>query len=97
MNFEEYLKSIDNDSPSPRLSEILTSLWWDKKGNWDTAHTIAQNIPTQEGSAVHAYLHREEGVLWNADYWYSRAGRKRPNISLSEEWKLLVEEMLGLP
>ena len=97
MNFEEYLKSIDNDSPSSQLSETLTSLWWDKKGNWDTAHTIAQNIPTKEGSAVHAYLHREEGVLWNADYWYSRAGRKRPNIPLLEEWKLLVEEMLGLP
>jgi hypothetical protein len=97
MNFEAYLKSIDNDSPSSQLSETLTSLWWDKKGNWDRAHTIAQNIPTVGGSAVHAYLHREEGVLWNADYWYSRAGRKRPDIPLVEEWKLLVEEMLGLP
>jgi hypothetical protein len=97
MNFEAFLKSIDKDNPSPQLSETLTSLWWDKKENWDTAHTIAQNIQTREGSAVHAYLHREEGVLWNADYWYSRAGRKRPNIPLVEEWKLLVEEMLGLP
>jgi hypothetical protein len=43
---------------------------------------------------VHAYLHREEGVLWNADYWYSRAGRKRPSITLEEEWKALVKEML---
>ncbi len=97
MNFKEYLKSIDNDSPSSQFSEKLTSLMWDKKGNWDTAHTIARNIPTKEGSAVHAYLHREEGVLWNADYWYSRAGRKRPDRPLVEEWKLLVEEMLGLP
>jgi hypothetical protein len=97
MNFEEFLKSIHNDSPSTLLSETLTSLWWDKKGSWDTAHTIAQNIPTKEGSVVHAYLHREEGVLWNADYWYSRAGRKRPDIPLVQEWKLLVEEMLGLP
>ncbi len=97
MKFEEFLKSIDNDSPPSQLTETLTSLWWDKKGNWDTAHTIAQNIPTIEGSAVHAYLHREEGILWNADYWYSRAGRNRPNIPLLEEWKLLVEEMLGLP
>jgi len=46
---------------------------------------------------VHAYLHREEGVLWNADYWYSRAGRKRPDISLEEEWRLLVAEMLQAP
>jgi hypothetical protein len=96
MKFEEYLKSIDQDNPPSQLSETLTSLWWDKKGDWDTAHTIAQDIPTQEGSAIHAYLHREEGVLWNADYWYSRSGRKRPGISLADEWKLLVEEMLGL-
>ena len=97
MNFEEYLKSIEHDSTPSQLSETLTSLWWDKKGNWDRAHIIAQDIPTKEGSAVHAYLHREEGVLWNADYWYSRAGRNRPNIRLIEEWKLLVQEMLGLP
>jgi hypothetical protein len=95
MNFEEYLNCIANQSPPSQLSETLTSLWWDKKGNWDTAHTIAQDIPTKEGSAIHAYLHREEGVLWNADYWYTRAGRKRPSISLEDEWKLLVEEMLG--
>ncbi len=93
MDIEEYLKSIDNDRPSSRLSETLVSLWWDKKGNWDRAHSIAQDIPTKEGSAVHAYLHREEGDLWNADYWYTRAGRKRPEIPLAEEWKLLVEEM----
>ena len=95
MNFEEYLKCIANQSPPSQLSETLTSLWWDKKGNWNTAHTIAQDIPTKEGSAIHAYLHREEGVLWNADYWYTRAGRKRPSISLEDEWKLLVKEMLG--
>jgi hypothetical protein len=95
MTLEEYLKSLDNDRPPPQLSETLTSLWWDKKGDWDRAHSIAQDIPTVQGSAVHAYLHREEGVLWNADYWYSRAGRKRPDIPLEQEWQRLVQEMLG--
>lgn len=94
MNFDEFLTSIDDDRPPLQLSETLTSLWWDKKGDWNVAHSIAQKIPTVEGSAVHAYLHREEGVLWNADYWYSRAGRKRPSIPLEEEWKSLVKEML---
>ena len=94
MTFDDFLDSIENDQPSARLSETLKSLWWDKKGDWDTAHTIAQDIPTVQGSSVHAYLHREEGVLWNAAYWYSRAGRPRPDISLEEEWKCLVEEML---
>ena len=94
MDFDKFLTSIDDEKPSLKLSETLTSLWWDKKGDWDTAHSIAQKIPTVQGSAVHAYLHREEGVLWNADYWYSRAGRKRPSITLEEEWKALVKEML---
>jgi hypothetical protein len=94
MNFDDFIKSVDDEKPSPEISETLTSLWWDKKGDWDTAHSIAQDIPTEQGSAVHAFLHRKEGVLWNADYWYSRAGRVRPDIPLEAEWKLLVEEML---
>jgi len=95
MTFDEYLADIKNKAPSSELSETLTSLWWDQKGDWDRAHSIAQEIPTTQGSAVHAYLHREEGVLWNADYWYARAGRIRPDISLEEEWQQLVEEMLA--
>ena len=94
MSLEEYMNTIDRSDPPPGLSELLLSLWWDRKGEWDTAHSIAQEVPTPEGSAVHAYLHREEGSLWNADYWYSRAGRSRPEIPLEEEWTLLVEEML---
>jgi hypothetical protein len=94
MTFDEFLASIKTAQPTSELSETLTSLWWDKKGDWDRAHSIAQEIPTTQGSAVHAYLHREEGVLWNADYWYSRAGRIRPDIPLEDEWKLLVEEIL---
>ena len=95
MIYDEYLASIKNAQPSSELSATLRSLWWDKKGDWNTAHAIAQEISTTQGSAVHAYLHREEGVLWNADYWYSRAGRMRPDIPLEEEWQLLVEEMLA--
>ena len=95
MSVDEFVESIEAERPSAQLSETLTSLWWDKKGDWDKAHAIAQEIPTVQGSAVHAYLHREEGVLWNADYWYARAGRHRPNVPLEEEWRLLVEEMLA--
>ena len=94
MTFEEYLGTFAHNKPLPELRETLASLWWDQKGDWDTAHAIAQEIATVAGCAVHAYLHRKEGVLWNADYWYSRAGRQRPNIPLEDEWRLLVEEML---
>ncbi len=94
MRYEDFVNSTFDAAPPDQLPDTLTSLWWDKKGNWDKAHFIAQNIPTIQGSAVHAYLHREEGVLWNADYWYGRAGRIRPEISLEEEWRLLVQEMI---
>lgn len=95
MNFERFVGSVHRERPPDRLPQTLTSLWWDKKGNWDKAHAIAQEISTAQGSAVHAYLHREEGVLWNADYWYRRAGRQRPEISLEREWEELVREMLN--
>lgn len=94
MTLKEFLASIEDERPSNRYSDTLKSLWWDKKGDWDTAHAIAQAIPTLQGSAVHAYLHRKEGVLWNADYWYSRAGRDRPSVPLEIEWHQLAEEML---
>ena len=94
MNVDEFIASVDAAKPPDQIPETLASLWWDRKGNWDKAHAIAQEIPTAQGSAVHAYLHREEGVLWNADYWYSRAGRQRPELPLEAEWEQLVEEML---
>lgn len=97
MNIDGFIETVQQDQPPSGLSETLQSLWWDKKGDWDLAHSIAQEIPTVQGSAVHAYLHREEGVLWNADYWYKRANRKRPDIPLDEEWQQLVEEMLNEP
>ena len=93
MTYDDFIDSIEQPQPPADLPETLRSLWWDKKGDWDTAHSIAQEIPTVQGSAVHAYLHREEGVMWNADYWYSRAGRQRPARPLEEEWQQLVEEM----
>lgn len=88
------MRSIDSKNSPDNFQDNLTSLWWDRKGDWDKAHFIAQNIFTTQGSAIHAYLHCEEGAMWNADYGYRRAGRTRLEIPLSEQWRLLVEEML---
>ncbi len=95
MTKDQFMASLDDGQPSDQFPDTLASLWWDKKGDWDQAHFIAQDIPTVQGSAVHAYLHREEGVIWNADYWYGRAGLQRPDISLEAEWEQLVAEMLA--
>lgn len=73
-------------------SALLRSLYQDRRGDWDTAHTIAQEIPTRDGSRVHAYLHRKEGDIGNANYWYAKAGATAPGGSLDGEWDSLVRE-----
>ncbi|TCH98244.1 hypothetical protein EJV46_13730 [Roseococcus sp. SYP-B2431] len=73
------------DLPPP-----LAALWWDARGEWARAHEAAQAVDTAEGAWVHAYLHRKEGDLSNADYWYRRAGRRRPAVTLESEWSEIV-------
>jgi hypothetical protein len=89
MTFEQYLQSLEKDHP-PEISLYLDSLWYDKKGDWDKAHQIAQDLPDKNGSWIHAYLHREEGDKWNANYWYDISGRSMPSKPLEEEWEGLV-------
>ncbi len=72
------------------LPAPLAALWWDARGDWARAHEAAQSVDTAEGAWVHAYLHRKEGDLANADYWYRRAGRRRPPQSLDEEWAAIA-------
>lgn len=96
MTYEEFLEATTDEKAGESLRPELKSLWYDKRGDWDTAHTIAQGIPSEEGSAIHAYLHHEEGDLGNANYWYSRAGRRMPSGSLDEEWQALAREMVNL-
>ena len=49
-----------------------------RDGKWDDAHKIVQKIDSREACWLHAIIHREEGDLSNARYWYSRASRALP-------------------
>lgn len=71
------------------FTEELRALELDKAGDWDSAHSIVREMNTVEAQRVHAYLHREEGDLGNAGYWYARAGVEMPDCCLAEEWALL--------
>ncbi len=93
-DYDVFLQSLNGDSPMEMWPEVLKSLWYDAKGDWESAHNIAQDIPTKMGSMIHAYLHRKEGDRWNAGYWYGRAGREIPKAGLEEEFKELVEAVL---
>ncbi len=94
MQLEEFRASIGQEKPPEGLTAPLQALWWDAKGDWAHAHGQVDALETADGMAVHAYLHRKEGVAWNADYWYRRAGKRFHRATLEEEWEALVEGLL---
>lgn len=81
-------------SPPGNLSRYLQSLWYDAKGDWNKSHDIIQNIEDQTAAWIHAYLHRKEGDIGNAVYWYRRAGKSRSTLSLEQEWEELVRSLI---
>ena len=90
----EFQQSLSLAQPPDGLSVQLKSLWYDGKGDWNKAHAQVDQLSDKDSAWVHAYLHRKEGDIWNADYWYSRARQTRPDISLQEEWVQLVKAFL---
>ena len=96
MTLQEFKASLKNDVPPTGVSLALQALWYEAKGDWDKAHSLAQQQDNSTGAWVHAYLHRQEGDEWNANYWYSRAGRTMPDQSLSEEWADITSTLLAL-
>jgi hypothetical protein len=94
MNIDEFRASLGSEMPQQGLSAPLSALWWDAKGDWTQAHSLVDELETNDGMAVHAYLHRKEGAASNADYWYQRAGRSFHRPTLEAEWQALVHELL---
>lgn len=92
---EEFRDSLAQPAPPPGLAPSLMALWWAGRGDWTAAHDVVQG---HEGDAdcdlIHAYLHRQEGDIGNARYWYRRAGRDLPGFSLEQEWTALAQEFL---
>ncbi len=94
MKFDEFKKSLAESIPPEEISPYLRSLWYDGKGDWNKAHHTIQDIDDKTAAHIHAYLHRKEGDIGNADYWYHRAGKKRPEYSLEKEWEEIVKALL---
>jgi hypothetical protein len=94
MDLETFKDSIAKPEPPQGLSLALAALWWDAKGDWNKAHELAQEREDSAGNLVHAYLHRKEGDLSNAGYWYRRAKTEPATVGLDEEWQELAETFL---
>jgi len=94
ISIEDFLKLKDQGVIPEDIPGLLQALLLDASGDWDSAHRIAQNDASSDGSWVHAYLHRKEGDLGNASYWYRSAGRTMPEMSLEEEWEYIAMALL---
>ena len=92
MRLEELLSSVKPKTHHPIASPALKALCLDRQNLWQEAHEAIQDEHDAMSAAVHAYLHRKEGDIWNANYWYRSAGRKPFKGSLEAEWAALVEE-----
>ena len=97
MSIEELRRSVAQDATPPvDTSLAVQALWHAARGDWPAAHTCAQEDKSRDGSWVHAYLHRQEGDLGNAGYWYAQARRPMPatGVSLEAEWAGLAAALL---
>ena len=91
---EQFEASLQEPGPPADLTPALRGLWHALCGDWDTAHATVQTEGDGECAWVHAALHREEGDLRNADYWYRRADRPRAHGDVRAEYLGIAAALL---
>jgi hypothetical protein len=94
MSLSAFNSSLSDKKPPAGLAAALTALWWAGKNDWDRAHEIVMNEEGADCAWVHAYLHRVEGDLDNARYWYRRARREAAGGDLKTEWTAIAAALL---
>ena len=95
MTLAEFKRSISKSSPPADLSAALAGLWWAGKDDWDKAHKTVMDEGGKDCAWVHAYLHRVEGDLENAGYWYRQADKPAASDALEAEWTAIASELLA--
>ena len=94
LTYYQFLETLENGRPESDWSLGLKAMWFDATGDWEASHDIAQEMHTNLGSWIHAYLHRKEDDEWNAGYWYRKANKPFPKVPLDEEFQQLVTYLL---
>lgn len=95
MTLDDFRASLDAGEPPPGLAAPLVALWHDARGDWDRAHRAVMDAKGEAAAWVHAYLHRKEGDLDNARYWYRLAKRPAAEGALEDEWTAIAVALLG--
>jgi len=94
MTLDDFVASIDAGSLPTGLGVALEALWCQGCDDWQRAHGLVQSQEGPEAAWVHAHLHRVEGDLANAGYWYRRAGKPQETGPLDAEWRRIAEALL---
>jgi len=94
MTLEQFRRTLAKRGPPAEISAPLAALWWAAKGDWERAHGIVMEASGKDAAWVHAYLHRVEGDLPNARYWYGQAGRTATRVPLTAEWDEIARALL---
>jgi hypothetical protein len=97
MTLDEFRATLAEVEPPAGLGAPLRALWLDAKGDWKGAHALVDDPRNSAEARVHAYLHRKEGDLSNARYWYRHAGVEPVTGSLETEWASLTQGLLRRP
>jgi hypothetical protein len=93
VTIDQFKATLSSTTP-PAVAPLLVALWHDARGDWEQAHRVAQEIDDRNGAWVHAYLHRKEGDLGNAAYWYERAQQPTATDALDAEWERIAAALL---
>ena len=97
MTLNAFRASLETRRPPAGLGKPLEALWYAGRGDWDQAHRIAMSAKSRDAAWVHAFLHRQEGDLDNARYWYRQAKQREFSGALEEEWEAIAVALLGRP
>ena len=57
--------------------------------DWHNAHELIQTVKDPLACLIHGFLHRQEGDLGNASYWYQRAGEQLAQSPIETELERL--------
>ena len=87
--FKQLTQQQIKDYPLP-----LQALWYDYQEDWHQSHKTIDYESDRHSAWVHAYLHRKEGDLGNARYWYRRSGKPESKLSLTQERQEIARALL---
>ncbi|MBE9045096.1 hypothetical protein IQ255_11885 [Pleurocapsales cyanobacterium LEGE 10410] len=94
MTIEEFVRQTPQQITSYPLA--LQALWYVYHNDWHKSHSLIDFASDRDSAWVHAHLHRVEGDLSNARYWYRRSGKPESNLSLPQERQQIAQALLKI-